>query len=129
MFQELFPIITTDDMERALGFYRDLLGFDVTYQFPTDDAPVYAGLELASSQLGIGVQQDADEPSAGAVDQDPRFALWVYADDCDAAVEKLRGHGVPVIEEPRDQPWGERIATVADPDGNRVIVASRAAET
>jgi lactoylglutathione lyase len=26
-----------------------------------------------------------------------------------------------------DQPWGERMATVFDPDGNRVIVASRAA--
>ncbi|HET8682892.1 MAG TPA: hypothetical protein VFM54_13640 [Micromonosporaceae bacterium] len=29
----------------------------------------------------------------------------------------------------RDQPWGERMATVLDPDGNRVIVASRAART
>lgn len=127
MFRELFPIITSGDIERALGFYRDLLGFEVTYRFPMDGAPVDAGLELGSSQLGIGVEQNAVYASAGAVDQDPRFALWVYADDCDAAVEKLRGHGVPVIEEPRDQPWGERTATVADPDGNRVIVGSRAA--
>jgi lactoylglutathione lyase len=49
----------------------------------------------------------------------------VYADDCDAAVEHLRGHGVRVLAEPADQPWGERMAEVADPDGNRVIVASR----
>jgi lactoylglutathione lyase len=33
---------------------------------------------------------------------------------------------VPIVEEPTDQPWGERMATVLDPDGNRVIVASRA---
>jgi lactoylglutathione lyase len=31
-----------------------------------------------------------------------------------------------VAAEPADQPWGERMAEVADPDGNRVIVASRA---
>jgi lactoylglutathione lyase len=49
----------------------------------------------------------------------------VYADDCDAAVDHLRGHGVPVVAEPADQPWGERMAEVTDPDGNRVIVASR----
>jgi len=30
----------------------------------------------------------------------------------------------PVVE-PAEQPWGERLAEVADPDGNRVIVASR----
>ena len=30
MFQELFPILTTGDLPRALGFYRDLHGFQVT---------------------------------------------------------------------------------------------------
>jgi len=32
----------------------------------------------------------------------------------------------PVVVEPADQPWGERLAEVADPAGNRVIVALRA---
>jgi lactoylglutathione lyase len=32
---------------------------------------------------------------------------------------------VPVTQEPADQPWGGRMAFVADPDGNRVIIASR----
>jgi len=41
------------------------------------------------------------------------------------SVEHLRTHGVRVLAEPADQPWGERMAEVADPDGNRVIVASR----
>jgi hypothetical protein len=36
MFQELFPILTTGDLPRALGFYRDLLGFQVTWQFPPE---------------------------------------------------------------------------------------------
>jgi catechol 2,3-dioxygenase-like lactoylglutathione lyase family enzyme len=61
VFQELFPIITTTDMNRALGFYRDLLGFKVTYQFPEGSAPVYVGLHLGSSQLGIGARQDPVE--------------------------------------------------------------------
>jgi hypothetical protein len=29
MFQELFPILTTGDLPRALGFYRDLRGYGV----------------------------------------------------------------------------------------------------
>jgi lactoylglutathione lyase len=123
MFQELFPILTTADLPRALGFYRDLLGFEVTYQFPPDGEPVYVALDLGRSHLGIGVDQAAagDRPAPDG----HRFTLWVYADDCDAAVEHLRGHGVSVLAEPHDQPWGERMAEVADPDGNRVIVAGR----
>jgi lactoylglutathione lyase len=123
MFQELFPILVTADLPRALGFYRDLLGFEVSYQFPPDGEPAYVALDLGRSHLGIGADPAAagDGPAPDA----RRFTLWVYADDCDAALEHLRGHGVRVLAEPADQPWGERMAEVADPDGNRVIVASR----
>jgi len=47
------------------------------------------------------------------------------ADDCDAAVERLRGGGATIVEEPVDQPWGERVARVLDPDGNLVLVGQR----
>jgi lactoylglutathione lyase len=121
MFESLFPILTTRDLRAALGFYRDLLGAEVKYEFPGPDGePVYAGLELGSSHLGIG--QDpalADGPSA-------RFSLWTYVADCDVAVERLRAAGVTVVEEPADQPWGERIARVLDPDGNMVVIGQHA---
>jgi len=50
--------------------------------------------------------------------------LWVYADDCDAAVDRLRAAGVTVLAEPADEPWGERVARVLDPDGNQVLIGS-----
>lgn len=118
MFQEMFPILSTPDLPRALSFYRDLLDATVSYRFPPTGDPEYVGLDLGRSHLGIGQQTDA--PTG-----DQRFSLWVYCDDCDAAVSTLRAAGVPVIAEPVDQPWGERMATVEDPDGNRVIIATR----
>ena len=118
---ELFPILTTPDLARSLGFYRDLLGADVTYRFPPDGEPRYVSLQIGRSTLGIGRQ---DQP--GVLTND-RITLWLYADDCDAALDELRSGGVEVVQEPVDQPWGERMATVADPDGNRVVIASRAA--
>ena len=54
------------------------------------------------------------------------MSLWVYADDCDAAVDRLRKAGVRVTAEPVDQPWGERVARVLDPDGNEIIIGARA---
>jgi lactoylglutathione lyase len=119
MFDEMFPILTTADLARALRFWRDLLGGEVTYRFPPDGEPVYVALDLGRSRLGIGRQ---DEPGPLVND---RITLWVYAEDCDAGVARLRAGGAEVLQEPADQPWGERMATVADPDGNRVIIASR----
>jgi lactoylglutathione lyase len=120
MFTNIFPILTTSDLAKALGFYRDLLEATVSYEFPGPDGqPGYVGLELGSAHFGIG-----RDPAAPA-GPNPRFSLWVYADDCDAAVERLRAGGVTIVEEPADQPWGERVARVLDPDGNVVLVGQR----
>jgi len=123
VFELLFPILSTPDLPRALGFYRDLLGGTVTYQFPPEGDPGYVGMDLGSTHLGIGLQTEPGELANN------RITLWVYARDCDAAVALLRDAGTRVVEEPVDQPWGERMATVLDPDGNRVIIASRRAAT
>jgi lactoylglutathione lyase len=120
MFTTIFPIITTRDLGAALGFYRDLLGAKVGYEFPGPDGePAYVGLELGDAHLGIG--RDPDETRGPS----HRFSFWVYADDCDAAVERLRDAGVTIVEEPADQPWGERVARVLDPDENLVIIGQR----
>ena len=121
MVNELFPIITTADLSRALGFYRDLLGGTVTYEFPGPDGePGYVGMNLGSSHLGIG-----REPSFAPAGERRAISLWIYVEDCDATVERLRVAGTSVTEEPTDQPWGERVARVLDPDGNEVIISSR----
>jgi lactoylglutathione lyase len=122
LFTTIFPIITTRDLGPALGFYRDLLGARVSYEFPGPDGePGYVGLDLGTAHLGIG-RDPALTAEPGA-----RFSLWVYADDCDAAVERLRAAGVTIVEEPADQPWGERVARVLDPDGNAVLIGQPAA--
>jgi lactoylglutathione lyase len=110
------------DLGGVRSVYREMRGATVSYEFPGPDGePAYVGLELGTSHLGIGRDPDA---SAGPSE---RFSLWVYADDCDAAVERLRSAGVTIVEEPADQPWGERVARVLDPDGNMVIIGQASA--
>ena len=123
MFDEMFPILTTPDLGRCLHFYRDLLGGTVTYRFPEEGDPTYVAVRIGQSHLGLGRQDEQGDLA------NERVTLWVYSDDCDAGLERLRAGGAPVLQEPVDQPWGERMAAVADPDGNRVIIASRGTDT
>lgn len=108
-FRDAFPILQVSDLRRSLGFYRDLLGFEVTYCFPDASEPQFVSLTLdGGGKLALG-------PSADPV-QSASTAIWLYTDDVDAAVARLQEAGVRVVAEPADQPWGERVASVADPD-------------
>jgi lactoylglutathione lyase len=40
----------------------------------------------------------------------PRFEMYVYVADLDDTVKKLQGADVPILREPEDMSWGERIA-------------------
>ena len=64
-----------------------------------------------SSTIGIG---------AGGATDEHRFGNWVYVEDVDAKLEELRASGAPVVAEPEDQPWGERVARTRVPNGNLV---------
>ena len=106
MITELFPILATPDLERALGFYRDLLGGTVNYSYAGDDgSPVYVGVDLGRSHIGIGFQPlDVGAPPLRSI------SLWVYTEDCEAVVDRVQASGGTVTERPADQPWGERVA-------------------
>jgi lactoylglutathione lyase len=121
MITELFPIITTTDLGRSLAFWRDQMGGRVVYEFSGPrGTPAYVSLELGASSFGIGLAADGVARPPGAI------ALWVYAEDCEALIERLRVAGVSIVQEPRDEPWGERVAKVLDPDSNEVFIGQRA---
>ena len=127
-YSAAFAIVYAEDLRAALHFYRDLLGFAVNYQFPEDGEPVFVGMDLNGSELAIA---DISDPDAAAIHGRPlrpasghRFELCVYTDAVDEAVAELRTSGVTVLAEPVDQPWGERLAYVEDPDGNAVMITA-----
>ena len=119
MADELFPIIEARDVERSLGFWRDLLGGQVTSTFPGEDGSVvFTSVQLGRSAIGIG--GPAPAVTHGSI------ILWLYVEAVDPLIERLRAAGVTVVAEPADQPWGERTARVLDPDGHVVMLGQRA---
>jgi lactoylglutathione lyase len=58
--------------------------------------------------------------SLQAVSWQPSLEMYVYVDDLEAMLARLIEANVMVLCEAEDTPWGERIATVADPEGNPV---------
>jgi lactoylglutathione lyase len=127
--ESMVPMLSVEDLERSARFYTDLLGGTESYRFPDAGPAVFVSLRLGTSELGLGqigpggaLHGEAQRPAHGH-----RIELCVYVDDVDAAVERMREAGTRIVVEPADQPWGERIAYVADPDGNLLMLTRRGA--
>lgn len=114
MSERAFPIIGVENVPAVRAFY-ETLGFSPIYQFPPDGEPEYLTMERGSSSIGIS--------AIGATEQD-RFGFWIYVDDVDSTLERLRTSGAPVVTEPEDQPWGERVARIRDPGGHLVYLGA-----
>jgi lactoylglutathione lyase len=114
-----------------LRFYRDLFGFEVVYRWPPEGGELeFAFLRLAPLGIAVAARSAPEEllgrsPVTGSP---PRFELCIYADDVDRAAEDLTRAGARLLVPPTDQPWGERLFYVEDPDGNPIQVTMRLAD-
>jgi catechol 2,3-dioxygenase-like lactoylglutathione lyase family enzyme len=113
--------VFTRDLARSLDFYR-LLGLPV----PDSEEP-HVAVELPGGNTAsfdveatiAGMHPGWAPPSSS----DSRLALAFgvgSAAEVDALFEKVTTAGHAGLLKPYDAPWGQRYATVADPDGNWV---------
>jgi len=111
-----------DDVDAAIGFYCGHLGFEeVMHPAPAFAMLARGDLRLVLSAPGGGggggqAMSDGTLPVPGGWN---RFAIEV--DDLDAAVERLRGAGVPFRSEPITGVGGRQVL-VEDPSGNLVEI-------
>jgi lactoylglutathione lyase len=118
-----FPVIFAHSVVATSAFY-EALGFDRHFQLPAEGEPGYVGLRRDGHELAIVSRDWPSQQYALSVGEGVRFELFVYVDDVDANVARLRADGSTVLSEPAAMPWGERVAYVTDPDGNPVALAA-----
>jgi predicted enzyme related to lactoylglutathione lyase len=103
--------IWSEDLNKLLPFYRDLLGLPVAVQSP---GFVVLG-ERGAPALALGTHSEVRGRNA-----DPaRHMVGLDSDDVDADWKRLEASGVEFVERPTD--YGHfRIATLKDPEGNLI---------
>ncbi len=113
------------DVPRALAFYAGLLGGTESYRFPRDGDPEHVELNFGAARIALTSAAGLVSHRLPPATPGTPFEIAIRAEHADTAVARLREAGVPVMIEPFDSPAGNRVAYVADPDGNRVQLWSR----
>jgi predicted enzyme related to lactoylglutathione lyase len=125
-----FTNVTVNDVDEAIGFYRDALGLQVhndvksgEYRWVTLGTDAQPGLGIVISEPHAGRSQ-ADGDALQELLVKGSLPLMVFSsDDVDATFEKVRAWGAEVLQEPIDQAWGPRDCAFRDPSGNTIRIS------
>ncbi len=112
----VFPVVPARDVDEAVRYYVQRLGFDVKFQ-DSEDGPHYVGVRRDGVELHIQFHSD-EEFTAGTA---CRCDLRLEVDDPDALYEEYRDKDVfhPKTKL-ADTPWGTREFSLFDLNSNRL---------
>ncbi len=123
-----------DDPDAALGFYRDMLGFEVRNDVG------YGGLRWITvgpvGQPDTSIVLSPPFASPGITDDERRTIsemmakgtygiLILSTPDLDATFSQLAASGADIVQEPIEQPYGIRDCAIRDPAGNLIRINER----
>ncbi|MFY9615082.1 MAG: VOC family protein [Candidatus Dormiibacterota bacterium] len=120
--KKLSPVLLVDELEPAIAFYRDVLGFEVKMVMAVEG---FAQLESGAVEVMLegreAMAKDfpslADAPAGGST------VLYIETENVDSLRRQVEGKTKVTIDL-RDQPYGMREFVLRDPSGNLLTLAS-----
>jgi catechol 2,3-dioxygenase-like lactoylglutathione lyase family enzyme len=102
-------VLHVNDMPTALAFYRDKLGFAVSFAW--EDPPRYVCLRLDEAAIHLNSYVPPAGPSH----------VCIFCNGVDALYAQLTARGVRITDPIADRAYGMRDFEVTDPDGHWIV--------
>src|SRR6201993_2035138 len=109
-------MVYVKDVERGLGFYRDLLGFKLIEDFRYENKPVYARLRAPGGDGTIALHLAGPEVSVLS----DGVRLYFEVRELDDICRNLQRKSFHISHQRHIRPWGWRHAYLNDPDGHEI---------
>jgi predicted enzyme related to lactoylglutathione lyase len=116
------PVLLVADIERAVEYYRDRLGFTCEVH---NDPPDFAVAERDEAVILLALAEDASRlvPHWKVVDK--MWNAYIRVDDVDAIYAEVQERGAGIDYSIYNAPHGFREFGVQDPDGHDIAFGQR----
>ena len=124
------PELMVTDMQASIEFYQKALGFELTFSIPDPDGNiVHASLQNGDSMIMLSPCTDRLKTTGGPLGKGVTLYFPLHEnEDVDALFTRAEAAGANVLQTPVDEFWGDRIWSVADPDGYQITIAKQVRE-
>ncbi len=124
-FRMVTPYLVAEDGPALLDFAIQAFGAEEKLRVTTPMGGVHGEVRIGDSALMMGGGVPGHK-FPGSLHPN---ALHIYVEDADAVCKKAVAEGATLIDEPRDQEYGERSGTVKDRAGNFWYIATAKGKT
>ncbi len=124
-FRMVTPYLVAEDGPALIEFAKQAFGAEEAFRAVTPMGGVHAEVSIGDSRLMIG----GGTPGHKFPSTLHPTALHMYVEDADAVFQKALAAGATLVDEPREQDYGERSATVKDVAGNFWYIATHKGES
>ena len=123
------PLIQVFNMPRSLGFYRDILGFEIAADSGNGDDSSWIWLRLNNCNLMLNDQYEPGHVPERAPTERSRWhddtCLYFSCPDPDAAYDYLISQNID-CKPPKVAPYGMKQLLLRDPDSYAICFQCRA---
>ena len=119
-----YAILYVPDVRKALDFYCRAFGARTEFIHEAGD---YGQLDTGETKLAFASRAliASSGKTPGNVDPDsPAFEIGFETSDVEAALRRAVDAGARVVQEVRNEPWGQTTSYVSDPNGFLVEICS-----
>jgi catechol 2,3-dioxygenase-like lactoylglutathione lyase family enzyme len=115
------PQLFVSDLEAAIAFYIDKLGFKVVFSY--GEPPFYAQVARDGGRLNLRKVSGPVFDSGFRSREGDALSATLTLDDAKPLFLEFQKAGVAFHQTLRTEPWGARTFIVQDPDGNFIAFA------
>lgn len=127
-YTSLSTVLTVGNIRRAVDFYTKAFGFNVRVMMEGPQGPMHAELRLRDGTLMLSPEShDNHNLSANTIGDTPA-TIYVLVENVDDVFNRALAAGGKILMPVADMFWGDRTAMVADPDGNKWMIATHKAD-
>jgi uncharacterized glyoxalase superfamily protein PhnB len=125
--QTLIPYLYVENVGAYLEFLAKAFGFETLMHEadPNDSVHVHAESTLGGARVMIGQAHARWGTSSARQLEGMHSAIYAYVDDVDSHCRHAREAGATIEIECDDMPWGDRMYTARDPEGNQWYFATQ----
>jgi|GEM_PF-305190 len=114
-YQWVNAFLTVRDVAQAIDFYVKGFGFKLRGSMPGPDGKIMHAEMLHNDSV---IMMGPENPQMGAPQGQSPVTLFAYVDNVDKVTARAAAAGAMVVQQPRDEFWGDRCSVLIDPQGH-----------